>query len=319
MSNVRRWLPAGIVGLALAALACGPQGPAAGSAPPEPVRTPPAATSPAAPTAARPAATVASQATVVRPAPTAIPVPPTVVKPAPTATELPARAPRVIAVDPGHGGTETGAVHTVRGRKADLIEKNVNLAIALYLADDLRAAGYTPVLTRTEDTGVNLPPRDLNGDGVIDNDDDLQARVDIANNAGADLLLSIHNNGAGPARRGTTTYYSQAHPLGAQGKALAGFIQHQFIAGLRGAGYDDVIDEGISDDTPLGKPFGHLFVIGPKTPRVARAAKMPGALGETLFLTNDTEAALLATKAIQQVIALAYARGVDDYFAKFPE
>ena len=126
--------------------------------------------------------------------------------------------------------------------------------------------------------------------------------------------MSIHNNGAGPSRRGTTTYYSQAHPLGVRAKALAGFIEKQFISGLRGAGYDDVIDEGISDDTPLGKPFGHLFVIGPKTPPVARATKMPGALGETLFVTDDTEAALLAITHIQQSIALAYKRGVDDYF-----
>jgi N-acetylmuramoyl-L-alanine amidase len=200
-----------------------------------------------------------------------------------------------------------------------LIEKDANLSIALFLADDLRAAGYTPALTRTKDTGANLPARDLNGDGVIDNDDDLQARVDIANGAGASLLLSIHNNGAGPSRRGTITYYSQAHPLGKQSKALAGLIQKEFISGLRGEGYEDVIDEGISDDAPLGKPFGHLFVIGPKTPRVARVAKMPGALGETLFVTNETEAALLATKRIQQAIALAYARAVDKYFAQFSD
>ena len=65
------------------------------------------------------------------------------------------------------------------GGRVELVEKDVNLAIALFLADELREAGYQRVLTRTTDTRVNEPPVDRNGDGRIDDDDDLQARVDV--------------------------------------------------------------------------------------------------------------------------------------------
>jgi N-acetylmuramoyl-L-alanine amidase len=227
---------------------------------------------------------------------------------------------RVIAVDPGHGGAETGAVHLGPNRQPDLIEKNVNLQIALYLADQLSAAGYQPVLTRTTDSGVDRPARDLNGDGVIDNDDDLQARVDIANNAGADLLLSVHNNGAAnPTVRGTSTWYARSHPLGERAQVLAELVQKELLAGLRRAGYDDPIDGGANDDPPLQKPFGHLFLVGPKTPRVARVSRMPGVVGESLYVTSTTESALLKKPSIQQAIAAAYVRAVDDYFTRFPD
>jgi N-acetylmuramoyl-L-alanine amidase len=214
-----------------------------------------------------------------------------------------------VVVDPGHGGRETGAV-SARG----LAEKNVNLRIALKLASLLKRGGYVPVLTRNSDRQVNLRRRDLNGDGKVNNDDDLQARVDIANAANADILVGIHNNGStSRTERGTTTYYSDARSFAAESIRLAGALQRNLVSSMRAAGYD-TLDRGISDDAPLKKPYGHLFLLGPLTPRVARASNMPGALGETLYLTNPTEATLLANDAILSAIATGYYNGIVEYF-----
>lgn len=221
----------------------------------------------------------------------------------------------IIAIDPGHGGSETGAVHYNRAGRVDLVEKNVNLAIALRLDDILWERGYRTVLTRSGDTRVNVPARDLNRDGAINTDDDLQARVDIANEYDADLLLSIHNNGlSNPRVRGTSTWYCEDHPRGAESAHLAALLQEAFIWRLTEAGYDGVIDAGANDDAVLGKPYGHLFLVGPKTPRVARPSRMPGVIGESLYVTNDREASLLQDPAILDALALAYADAVDWYF-----
>src|SRR5438067_12563105 len=96
-------------------------------------------------------------------------------------------APVSFAVDPGHGGKETGAVS-----RSGLAEKDVNLRIGLKLAGLLRAGSYVPVLTRDCDRQVNTAGQDLNANGVVDVDDDLQARVDAANAAHADIVVSIH-------------------------------------------------------------------------------------------------------------------------------
>ena len=53
---------------------------------------------------------------------------------------------------------------------------------------------------------------------------------------------------------------------------LAELVQAELLAGLREAGYADPIDQGANDDPPLQKPYGHLFLVGPQTPRVARAS-----------------------------------------------
>jgi len=217
---------------------------------------------------------------------------------------------KIVAVDPGHGGIETGAVSP-----SGLIEKNVNLKIALKLAALLRAGGYTPVLTRDSDRQVNTAGADLNGDGVVDNNDDLQARVDIANRAHADILVSIHNDSSSnPAVHGTRVYYSLGRPFVDRSIKLASALQTGIVGSLRAAGYN-ALDEGIGDDEPLQKPYGHLFLLGPLSPRVARASNMPGALGESLYLSNPVESALLARDDILTAIAKGYYDGINRYFA----
>lgn len=213
----------------------------------------------------------------------------------------------VVAIDPGHGGREPGAVHRGSDGVVDLREKDVNLSIALRVEQLLLAQGYEPVLTRQEDAEVNVPRQDRNGDGVINSDDDLQARVDIANESGADLLLSIHHNGSrDPRVRGASTWYCAEHPRGEESREVARLLQAAFINRLTEAGYPDVRDAGFHDDAPLQKPYGHLFLVGPATPRVARPSLMPGAVGEPLYVSHHQEAVLLQNEPILDALAQAY-------------
>src|SRR5436190_20089833 len=88
-----------------------------------------------------------------------------------------AAAPRVV-LDPGHGGSNTGAAGVVEG----LYEKRLTLALAHAVARRLEAAGVAVTLTRDGDRYVSL-----------------RERVRIANAAGADLFVSLHAN-ASPTR-----------------------------------------------------------------------------------------------------------------------
>lgn len=90
-----------------------------------------------------------------------------------------------ICIDPGHGGSDPGAIGF------GLKEKDVNLDIALRLKNLLINNGATPILTRSSDTYVNL-----------------SNRVKIANTNGCDRFISIHTNAASdPTAQGTETYW----------------------------------------------------------------------------------------------------------------
>ena len=92
---------------------------------------------------------------------------------------------RTVVIDPGHGGTETGAIGP-----SGVQEKELTLALARDLADRLAQIGLRVVLTRTED--ANVP---------------LDSRTPIANQNKGDLFISIHlNSSLGSGAYGTETY-----------------------------------------------------------------------------------------------------------------
>ncbi len=140
----------------------------------------------------------------------------------------PSQAPgRIIALDPGHGGREIGAVSP----EGDLLEKAINLKIALKLADLLRADGHQAILTRDVDRSVT--PNYRSGDVSPD----LQARIDAANAAGAHLFISIHNNGGPRSESGTEVWYNRARPFADRNLALAQLVQANLLQQIRGLGY----------------------------------------------------------------------------------
>lgn len=96
-----------------------------------------------------------------------------------------------IFLDPGHGGTDSGALGN------NLIEKDVNLAVALKIKKFLEDRGATVRMSRQTDMAVNL-----------------QDRVSQANSWGADCYLSVHcNSASSSSARGVETFYYKSSTL----------------------------------------------------------------------------------------------------------
>ncbi len=99
---------------------------------------------------------------------------------------------KTIVLDPGNGGTDPGAIGPT-----GLLEKGINLKVALDLAQLLKIQGANVILTRATDTYVPL-----------------KQRVDIANQASADLFISIAHNsiqGAPSVDRPQIFYWSTSN------------------------------------------------------------------------------------------------------------
>ncbi|MGI6307011.1 MAG: N-acetylmuramoyl-L-alanine amidase [Dethiobacteria bacterium] len=178
-----------------------------------------------------------------------------------------------VCLDPGHGGSDPGAVGPT-----GLMEKEVNLAIALQTAELLRAAGMEVILTREEDYYV-----------------DLFSRAAIANNSEADVFVSIHANAAlnNPAVGGTSTYTYYGWQK-EERAYLSRLLQEELIAalGLRDIG---IFNEGFA---------------------VIRNTQMPAALVEVAFISNPVEEKLLAGRDFQQRAAGALAQAITRFFTE---
>jgi N-acetylmuramoyl-L-alanine amidase len=195
------------------------------------------------------------------------------IAPPPGAIPPPGSNPRLIVIDPGHGGSDFGSMHN------GLVEKDITLDIALRLRTLLVARGWTVKMTRETD-------RDVYGPNASDVDE-LQARVDVANNAGARMFVSIHANASvSSVPNGTTSYWYKP-----QDRSLAEAIQRRLVPLL-----------GTKDDGVVRERF---YVI--------RRTSMPATLIETAFLSNPEDAAKLRSPDFRQEIALGIANGIKDY------
>ena len=127
-----------------------------------------------------------------------------------------------IAIDPGHGGFDSGAV-SPGGRYR---EKDVNLLLAAELSACLELSDcLKPLLLRSEDRYMSLAQR-----------------VKAAEREKADLYLSLHHNGfADPAARGSETFY---YP-GSEGEKAARLIQNMIVSWL------GIPDRGIKEGRDL--------------------------------------------------------------------
>ena len=226
------------------------------------------------------------------------------------------REPTVV-VDPGHGGKEIGSSHTFADGLV-LAEKNLTLKVGLKLQKLLSDNGHDVIMTRTTDRGVNEPPRDLTGDDKITVADDLQARVDMANAAGADLLLSIHFNGVSdPSKRGTQTFYSDGRPQTERSKVLAELVNSNLVKALAEAGYQTQDRKASTDSSILGGA-SHFYLLGPASDIIKRPSNMPAVIAEALYLTNPDDANALRQERILDALARGYLEGVKQFFARFP-
>lgn len=210
--------------------------------------------------------------------------------------------PKIIAIDPGHGGKDDGMENLRLGLK----EKVLALDVALRLKKLLEAAGYKVVMTRTDDRTFS-PEKKI----------DLPLRARLANRAGADLLVSIHFNSLypdkktngteiytyTPQRQRSTTSWSFGEADDTRSDAAPVNRYDAWSSLLAHAMHREVLGRLKTDDR--GQKTKHLLVL--------QDLNCPAVLVESLFLSNDLEARLAATPAYRQQIADSIAAGVRSY------
>lgn len=183
---------------------------------------------------------------------------------------------KVIVLDPGHGGSNPGAVSN------NTRESDNNLAVSQKLRSLLTQAGAKVIMTRDRDRTVASEGSSLG--------QELQARVAIAEKNFADIFVSIHSNSnPDPQIAGTMTFF----PSG-KSNLLAQEVQTQIIRQTKST------DKGIAAAT--------FYVL--------RNTSMPSILIEMGFVTNNQEAALLKSDAYRDKIAIGIYDGIVHYFNK---
>ena len=196
--------------------------------------------------------------------------------PKPDETESHRLVGKIICLDPGHGGSDPGAIGPTGTQ-----EKDNTLAIALLLCDKLEKDGVTVIMTREIDADVKSPD--------ATNQEELNARVDIANDHSADIFISIHNDAfTNPQAVGSTTY----HYGSPEGIRLATAIQKSLVEGL-----------GTKD---RGTRFASFYVI--------RHTDMPAVLVEAAFISNPEEEVLLSSVDGRCSTADCIFQGIVKYF-----
>ena len=184
-----------------------------------------------------------------------------------------------IVVDPGHGGSETGAIGP-HGLK----EKDVNLDIARRLVAEL--PGARVILTRTGDYNAGL-----------------SFRAAIASDLHATAFVSVHNNADpdGPSTKpGTETYYQVAS---VSSKRLAGLAYEELFSAL------DRYHVSWVSDRDAGAKY-RTSTSGLDYYGVLRHSTVPAIITESMYISNAPEEALLAQPAVRQTIAVALGRAI---------
>ncbi|MBE3609765.1 N-acetylmuramoyl-L-alanine amidase [Campylobacter californiensis] len=221
---------------------------------------------------------------------------------------------KIIVIDPGHGGTDPGAVN------GSLKEKVAVLAVSQKLGEYLQKSGYTVYFTRNNDKFINL-----------------RTRTKFANDKNADLFLSIHANAAPNAQKAKTMhgietfFLSPARSERSKNAAalenksdieemnyfsqqtFLNFLNREKIIASNKLGIDmqrEILSQArrvykATDGGVREAPFWVLV-----------GALMPAVLIEIGYITHPTEGKMLYDSAYQNALAKGIANGVESYFAK---
>ncbi|MBQ5797344.1 MAG: N-acetylmuramoyl-L-alanine amidase, partial [Firmicutes bacterium] len=188
----------------------------------------------------------------------------------------------IIVVDPGHGGFDGGAVS-----KEGTSEKDINLEIALRLAEKLEAAGWRVVMTRREDCALDEGDEERKGIRTRKTED-LRNRKKIIDETKPILAVSIHLNSfqEDPSVRGAQTFYpanAENEQIVDDSRRLAEMIQQELIQGL---------DDGTKREALAKKDV--LLLKDPKVPTV---------LVECGFLSNSGDVEQLKKESHQEKLS----------------
>lgn len=199
----------------------------------------------------------------------------------------PVKGTQKVVIDAGHGAPDGGAVGVT-----GVLEKDVNLAIALKIQELLEGQGIQTVLTRDSDNGLH------DGTGTIRSMKvtDMKKRLEIINHSDADLFISIHMNSFGnPSANGLHVFYDQKHE---SIKELAEQMQ-----------------TAISDAT--GAPM-HDVRPAAATLYLMKNTTIPAILIECGFLSNPEEEKKLTDDDYQSRIAWAIAKTLTEKTQDMP-
>ena len=182
-----------------------------------------------------------------------------------------------VVIDAGHGGFDSGKVGV-----GEILEKEVNLAIAQKLRTYLETAGVEIIMTRESDAG-------LYDEGESNKkQQDMKRRCQMINESGADLAVSIHqNSNTQESVYGPQVFYYETSQMG---KQLAGILQEHLNTVLK-------------IERPREIKANDTYYILKKT-------QIPTVIAECGFLSNSTEAELLTQDAYQQQVAEAIGGGI---------
>lgn len=187
---------------------------------------------------------------------------------------------RKIVIDPGHGGSDSGAIGPT-----GVMEKSVTLRIANEVRRLLVKEGATVYMTREAD--IEVSPKRAAATDI----EELQARCDVANENKADIFVSIHMDSfTNKAAKGTTGYYY------ALGNKRSRVLADKIRAG--------VIDQ--IGTQSRGTQSCNFYVV--------KHTDMPATLVEVAFISNESEEKLLDSEEGIQKAAMGIADGIADYF-----
>ncbi len=223
------------------------------------------------------------------------------------------RSKKVIVIDPGHGGKDSGAVGNGR------MEKEIVLSIATQLAEQLRAMGYTVHMTRSNDTFIEL-----------------KDRTKFANDKEADLFISVHANSIPKTSdpmgaQGIETYFlsptrseramrvaalensEDMNEMGQYGKlSFLSFLNTEKIIASNKLGID--LQKGMLSN--LRKQFPNVRDNGVREAPfwVLVGAQMPAVLVEVGYISHPDESARIADEKYQKWMVQGLVEGVGRYF-----
>lgn len=193
---------------------------------------------------------------------------------------------KVIILDAGHGGEDSGAIG-VNG----VLEKDLNLVITNLIAEDLRNQGYTVILTREEDKMLYREEENIKGMRKLS---DLKNRVKMIEKYPGATLVSIHMNAFGASKySGLQVYYKDK---GDTSEGLAASIQSK-------------VKELVQPDNDRKIKSGNNIYILENSPIIS-------VLIECGFLTNSEECQKLSEKEYQKQLSFAISCGIIEYIEK---
>ena len=215
-----------------------------------------------------------------------------------------------IVIDPGHGGHDTGTIGP-----HGLMEKDLCLDVALRLGHEIeeKLPAAEVIYTRKDDTFVPL-----------------EERTAIANEAKADLFISVHANSShDAAARGIETYYlnfatsEESMAVAARENALAQSSLHDLQDIIKKIARNEKVEESKELASDIQDSLTHRLQLVSQDERnrgvkkapfvVLIGANMPSVLSEISFISNPSDEKLLRKTDQRQRVADGLYRGIASY------